>query len=361
MNQTELDNFVKQIRALLDCNRQCQQKFDEAVKHGLSAQRTKTLFSDLSISTKLSVLENAIDVLQDSCDQRESTCNHRNLKVAMFPLLFKILRRLSTQQHDIKVDVAVPNQGPSTSKVTSKLKKKTPKSTTSAISTEQPVRQKETPPVGLEAEEIYRVILSRLGKKHPLSNFKHITCDSLTCSFCKDMFFATHLTKCVGHKPCVPGGWYPHVGVILWNQLKRYHDNGKEYVCNAQLREHCMPSLNCAKSQISRTTSTINEVKAIAIENDQAEASTDSVSMDLSILNCDASNELPWADEAPILSAERAENLALSQEVDNLRSQLAEFQFNQSRMAPKRSGGVKQYHNTRKKSKPPSSLEKGDN
>jgi len=61
----------------------------------------------------------------------------------------------------------------------------------------------------------------------------YITCRKRGCKFCKDMFYHTHITRCdiYNHTPCVPSGFFPHIGMRLWKILKRLHDSGTEYQC----------------------------------------------------------------------------------------------------------------------------------
>jgi hypothetical protein len=293
MDQSDLDNMVKQIRGFLDCSQSCRKLFDEAVIHGLSAQRTKTLFSEPTIYNKLSVLENAINVTQESCNKEGSKCNHRDLTVSTFPLLFKMLRRL-TQQSENKVSENKPIQGPSTSKVCSKPEKKINKSTLPAF----------VPPSGEEAEQIYKDVIAKFSKGHPLSYFKHITCNSKSCEYCKDLFFNVDLSLCVGHTPCVPGRWYPHVGRALWTQLLKKHNSGQKYAYSKKttLRTNCMPSLATFQSQqrlniISSTPGESEPVDSVAFH---AEASTSCSSMDTNALEINASYG-SWAEETSLL------------------------------------------------------------
>lgn len=52
---------------------------------------------------------------------------------------------------------------------------------------------------------------------------KHVKCATPSCQFCSTLFKQLHITKCTGHAPCHPSGYYPHVGKPLWNMLKSKH------------------------------------------------------------------------------------------------------------------------------------------
>lgn len=56
-------------------------------------------------------------------------------------------------------------------------------------------------------------------------------CKKRGCEFCFAMFFHTAVTSCSIHGGgrCHPCGYFPHVGVKLWNLVKRSHDGGKAY------------------------------------------------------------------------------------------------------------------------------------
>lgn len=63
----------------------------------------------------------------------------------------------------------------------------------------------------------------------PYRETKHIACSAAKCDFCIALFKSINLTKCSGHKPCVPSKWFPHVGPPLWKMLKKSHDKNLSY------------------------------------------------------------------------------------------------------------------------------------
>jgi hypothetical protein len=186
------------------------------------------------------VLENAINVVQDACDL--GTCGHSNLRVLTFPLLFRVLRRLS--QPDASIDDVKPNQRASSSSTATTVKKekvnkpKIPAKSRPVVSL----------PVGKDADQIYADVQSKLNGGHPFSRCKFVTCKTAACKFCRELFLSISLTPCKGHIACVPGGWYPHIGISLWQQLARKHDMGAEFICRTRHRPEGMPSLSAVQS-----------------------------------------------------------------------------------------------------------------
>lgn len=63
----------------------------------------------------------------------------------------------------------------------------------------------------------------------PYHKTKHIACSAAKCDYCIALFKSINLTKCSGHKPCVPSKWFPHVGPSLWKMLRKSHDKGLSY------------------------------------------------------------------------------------------------------------------------------------
>lgn len=61
---------------------------------------------------------------------------------------------------------------------------------------------------------------------------RYVKCNSRNCEFCETMFNNLAVTQCskFGHTPCNSVGWYPHVGVSMWKQLRRQHDSGLQFI-----------------------------------------------------------------------------------------------------------------------------------
>lgn len=316
MNQNDIDRFSSQIRGYLDCSKSCQKLFDEAVIHGLSAQRTKkSLFSDITITNKLFVLENAINVVQDACDL--GTCGHTNLRVLAVPILFKYLRRLT--QADNNKSESKPNQG-------SILPKTAIPANPGVSNKSKPVQ---TPlvvklPEGKDADIIYDQVRQKLAEGRPFQRCKFVTCMTVGCKFCGDLFSNVTITPCQGHKPCVPKGWYPHIGSALWKQLARKHDSGAEYVYKAKSRSGGMLPLTSVQSlPSSETPATSASVVVTDIYVAPEGGISQETSMDIvSVAN--ASDEISWADEAPLVSDAQTHIHNLTNQVEHLKIQLAE-------------------------------------
>lgn len=237
-------------------NKQCLLKFDEALNHGLNSLTSTEKFKGISYERKLLVLENAIRLLAESCEEgNHSHSFHFN----MTKHLFKALRNL----------VAGPtNDSPSSSKngksqkLPTNLKEEQPK----AKSPPRVSRVKATKPNEDAKTHMYDEINVhiRTGRTQALN--QHVRCTRDNCKFCFDMFSTLHLTSCKAvhpkKKPCIPDGWYPHIGVGLWNRLKKYHDSNKVFKLKPiAIRDFELPSVRNStlenKNEIEETASTI--------------------------------------------------------------------------------------------------------
>lgn len=60
---------------------------------------------------------------------------------------------------------------------------------------------------------------------------RYIKCGVKKCGFCIQLFMHTDVTSCgrYKHPPCHPCGFYPHIGLHLWKQVKMSHNAREEY------------------------------------------------------------------------------------------------------------------------------------
>lgn len=74
---------------------------------------------------------------------------------------------------------------------------------------------------------------------------RHLQCVNPTCEFCLALYSSVNITRCVGHRKCVPSGYFPHVGTSLWNMLKSKHKRRESF---RNIGKPCkpgeLPSLN---------------------------------------------------------------------------------------------------------------------
>lgn len=79
-------------------------------------------------------------------------------------------------------------------------------------------------PTGNSMKAVYTDLTTYLGTDlPPYKHVHYIDCKHTRCSFTRTLFTQVALTKCVGHKKCVPSGWFPHVGMTLWKSLASKH------------------------------------------------------------------------------------------------------------------------------------------
>lgn len=60
---------------------------------------------------------------------------------------------------------------------------------------------------------------------------RYVKCANKDCVFCNTMYHNLELTACAmfGHPPCIPEGYFPHVGISMWKTLRRQHDDGQTF------------------------------------------------------------------------------------------------------------------------------------
>lgn len=79
-----------------------------------------------------------------------------------------------------------------------------------------------------DTDQVYDDLKSYINDNPLLyKKFRYIRCKTNHCQKCRTIFSNTQLTSCAiaGHSPCVPSGWFPHVGGRLWGILRPSHDN----------------------------------------------------------------------------------------------------------------------------------------
>jgi hypothetical protein len=105
-------------------------------------------------------------------------------------------------------------------------------------------KDKAVPETQVISDDVAGTIRASLGRNRPSAGFfnnsyhSHINCLKSECSFCENLYKQVNITKCSGHKPCHPCGFYPHVGRTLWKLLKTKHF--KSEPCKLQ-NKPCQP------------------------------------------------------------------------------------------------------------------------
>jgi hypothetical protein len=86
------------------------------------------------------------------------------------------------------------------------------------------IRREQTAPPPLDTDSIHKDVEQFYSTPRVLySSSRVVTCRRTSCSICRHVFTHLNLTRCVGHKPCTPCGWFPHVTPMLWSGLKKVH------------------------------------------------------------------------------------------------------------------------------------------
>lgn len=82
---------------------------------------------------------------------------------------------------------------------------------------------------------IKRALVQRLENNEILyatPGQKYVKCNVQNCKFCVEMYKNLDLTSCarLRHVDCIPGGFFPHVGVSMWKKVQRQHDNNQAFI-----------------------------------------------------------------------------------------------------------------------------------
>lgn len=81
------------------------------------------------------------------------------------------------------------------------------------------VSNRVVPPTTTVHGEMRALHTAQNHSKKPLfqgSNCAAAACERVGCTTCESLFVSLFPTPCVGHSPCLPSGWFPHVGEVLW-------------------------------------------------------------------------------------------------------------------------------------------------
>jgi len=205
----------------------CRETFDQALKLGFTNLTAVDLFKSPSLAKKLLVLEEALNTTSRSCIELEHT--HIDILLFVVPHLFRALRTVTSQPLIPSTSTAnkiLPNQKELKNDVNLKANRSNPVS--------EPKKIVVTPkPSGDDLEAVYQSVTKFVDNGFRTKFHKSLDCRIKSCLFCKNMYSYVNLTACnsmhTNTKPCVPTGWYPHVGIGLWKCIKPAHDKGKPY------------------------------------------------------------------------------------------------------------------------------------
>lgn len=95
---------------------------------------------------------------------------------------------------------------------------------------ESPKEQESPQSVSVDSCTIRRELSEFLSTyKGPYIRHLKAGCTRSECSFCREAVRNVAITRCSGHAPCHASGWYPHIGKLLWEILRRKHDKGQSF------------------------------------------------------------------------------------------------------------------------------------
>lgn len=267
------DIVIKLLSRLRLCisTSECQEHFDAAINHSFSDLTPLDKFKGITPLRKLLMIENAISLLQDYCEQHQH--NH-NFTIQMFPVVFKTLKSLiavnnvniSNTTSPSKVTIQPVNKTAPNGPIDKKTQKKKKQPRVSRVKVAKPDTAV-LPSLYVKIKE--DVVAGRAQQKH-----KHMTCNLQNCNFCLVMLQTVHLSACKAvhpkQKPCVPEGWYPHVGIGLWTRLRKYHD--QRLPCKIKAVEPKEYELHSVKAYFKEDYSMINGFSGRNPDDDEADA-----------------------------------------------------------------------------------------
>lgn len=123
--------------------------------------------------------------------------------------------------------VASPSYASVTKHARAAVKEDSPPRSPAYQPDESPPKEQESLKQSVDTCAIRRELSEFLhGFKGPYIRHLKTGCSRAECTFCRDAVRNVTITKCIGHAPCHASGWYPHVGKLLWEILRRKHDKG---------------------------------------------------------------------------------------------------------------------------------------
>lgn len=206
----------------------CRETFDQALKLGFTNLTAVDLFKSPTLAKKLSVFEEALNTTSRTCTE----LGHTHIDILLFavPFLFRALRHAT--QPLMLSNSTKSSTPPPIQKENKRNLDKNKAEKSNQVS--EPKRIEAMPkPAGADLDAVYQSITEVVDRGIRTKFHKSLDCRSKTCLFCKNMYSYVNITACnsmhSNTKPCVPTGWYPHIGIGLWKCIKAAHDKGKPF------------------------------------------------------------------------------------------------------------------------------------
>lgn len=206
----------------------------------------------------ISALQTAADFCLNSYSVT-SNLKYRDIANMLWnPISASLFKTIAQVQVTVSSDVKKVSTSPTAVPALPKNQKKEPKS-----KPRDPVRLPKDQVEGIR-RRLASVALTRRHLYSMTGGHPHVKCTTPNCSFCSTLFNTLNITRCEGHKRCCSAGWYPHIGVPLWNMLRAKHQSGSKNTVRAQpCKPHEIPALQDGSPVIPSSMDTIVEESAI--------------------------------------------------------------------------------------------------
>lgn len=231
-------------------------RFETIFKEMLTLQSTTEILRGLTYHKKLVVLRDALAEFDLQMLQNDSS--HVPVYTFATKAAFAGLLSMCKLKSSDKTEVAISASKKSTTDKAlpvSPIAKVEAKLGEVSITQSKPQKVKKSKPISLPsakgADKVYKELCTYLASDQP--PYKHVPymdCKHTLCSFTRTLFQNIALTKCVGHKKCVPSGWFPHVGMTLWKSIASKHSEGSIFTAKSRtLKPNEMMPLSLHKKQ----------------------------------------------------------------------------------------------------------------
>lgn len=273
--------------------------FDEAYHQAISANVTvqQLVTSSIPYSSTITAIEQALQAVQSCIDtpDPQPVGLYWNPTIATLLTGFRqlLVTKVTPQTPQAKAK-AKGKPKPIKPVVSDDSKRNQPKpqpaptaiissvATTSRSASRSPPRSPDYLPAEIQVAQpidevaIKAEIRKTLMKGGPYIKALRAACKSASCRFCSEVVHATPISRCLGHKPCTPCAWWPHVGPRLWYALKSAHDSGGRFMPRGSIktREGQLTPLTPQPSSAKRAASPVDPIDSSRAKWDRDDAST---------------------------------------------------------------------------------------
>lgn len=257
---TIIVNLHKQI--LKSFPKDDRDRFERIFKDMIALQSSSELLKGLTNHKKLVVLRDALAEFDLQKQQNDSS--HIPVYNSVTKATFTSLLSMCKLKSSVKAEVTTSAPKKSTTDgadVPSPVAHIEAKLREVSVTQSKPMKVKRTKkvtlPSGTGVDKVYNDLFTYLATdRPPYNHVPYIECKHTQCAFTRTLFQNIALTKCEGHKKCVPSGWFPHVGLTLWKSLASKHTEDTIFKAKArQLKPNEMQPLVLHKLQTALQSS----------------------------------------------------------------------------------------------------------